>query len=237
MASAMVIESADPIRARLKEHDEYPDHHPKEMKAPGKSVRFHYKASNLPELESVLAYIKRTYVIHAINKHCENSHLIDMRDYLTKFPLGVTEPDKGDTRYYKNAHKMVESITRNKEDPEDPDVVPEPVYTEFALHHRALQRKVYLYLRANYHRFMDNNCKIILDNTIAEYERANNLKGEDRLLVGKRYSWKQMQKDLAKLSSVRATKSHVICHFPHAGNICTFTCDFENPHAGFRFHM
>ena len=66
MASAMVIESADPIRARLKEHDEFPAHHPKEMKAPGKSVRFHYKASNLPELESVLAYIQRTYVIHAI---------------------------------------------------------------------------------------------------------------------------------------------------------------------------
>ena len=97
MASAMVIESADPIRARLKEHDEFPDHHPKEMTAPGKSVRFHYKASNLPELESVLAYIKRTYVIHALNKHCEKTHLIDMRDYLTKFPLGITEPD---TRYY-----------------------------------------------------------------------------------------------------------------------------------------
>ena len=95
------------------------------------------------------------------------------------------------------AKVIAENANRADGDPEQ--IVPSPVKTEFASLHSDLQKKLYLYLRANYHRFCDGPSKLILDGHIEQHERENELSGEDKLLVGKRYSWDQMKADMVKM--------------------------------------
>ena len=105
---------ADPVKAELEEHDEFPDHHPKEMRGKGKSVRFHFKYSNVPELHKVLRSIRNTYEIHVLNKYCPAAHRTIMEEYLSKYPLGTKVPPIKDTRYYKNANNMVKVTNDNE---------------------------------------------------------------------------------------------------------------------------
>ena len=207
VAAPTVSDTSDPIKARIKDHDEFPTHHPKEMREGQLSVRFHFKCSNVPELLAMLDFLLSTYRIHHTNKHCDEASREQMERYLTDFPLGINQPEFTDTAYYSNANKMSQVIHANTALPAGtaPAPLPEPVLTTFAQSHVALQKHIYLSLRANYHRFMDKPSTIVMDNIIETYERDNGLTGEERLEPGKRYSWAQMKADLTKMCCI-ATK-------------------------------
>ena len=123
---------------------------------------------------------------------------------MTAYPLGHKKPAFNDTYYYRNANKMVEVENHNNNLPagDTPKAMSAPVLTEFAQKHVDLQRKLYLCLRANYHRFMDNACKTTIDHRIKTFESNNGLKGEERLDLNKRYTWTKMRNDMAALCCI-----------------------------------
>ena len=195
----------DTVKARISEHNEYPSHHPAAMRSEGKSIRFYNQYTNLPELMKFLNFYIKTYTIHVAAGHTEEGGGRQrMIRYLDKYPLGIEQPPFTDVTYYKNANSMSKVIAENAAlatgTPAAP--VPEPVRTDFAENHAELQKKIYLCLRANYHRFMDGPSKLIMDGIIARHERSNNLSGEDRLTIGKRYSWDQMKSDMVKMCCI-----------------------------------
>ena len=207
VAMPAVSDTSDPIKARIKDHDEFPTHHPSEMRVDGRSTRFHYKCTCIPELTAMLDFLLDTYRIHVTNKHCDEASREQMDRYLTNFPLGNTKPEFTDTVYYKNANRISETVHANAALAAGvaPTPLPEPVLTDFAQSHIALQKHLYMSLRANYHRFMDKSSTIVLNNIIESYERTNSLTGEERLEPGKRYSWERMKSDLTKMCCI-ATK-------------------------------
>ena len=69
------------------------------------------------------------------------------------------------------------------------------VKTEFANVLEKIQCDLYLLLRANIYRFMDARCTGVIKAKAATHEQDANLKGLDRLAVGKRYSWEQLKRD------------------------------------------
>ena len=201
---ASAKDDSDPIEAKIAKHDELPDHHPQEFRKPGASVRFFFKLSNIPELEGMLAFMVRTYCTHVNNKHGVEKWRTLMKTYLENFPLGNNKPKKTDTVYYDNANKMSAIIDKNNRlaEGDPPAPVPPEVLSQFAQSHVGLQERVYLSLRANYHRFMDRSCALIIDNAIKKHETDNELKGSDRIAVGKRYSLEQFKSDLTKLCCI-----------------------------------
>ena len=59
-----------------------------------------------------------------------------------------------------------------------------------------LQHDLYTLLRANIFKFMDKTCKGVIEAQIAMYEQKHQLKGRDRMVVGKRYAWDQLKNDM-----------------------------------------
>ena len=198
------VDKHGPIETRIQKHNEFPQHHPPEFKPKGKSTRFYYKYTNVPELKRFFVYYITTYRLHVLNKHADVKTYPALSDYLRLYPLGVTRPEFSDTLYYKNANKMTEALAYNATAPggSSPKPVPSPVLTDLANAHVVLQQELYLYIRANTHRFMDESCQTILDTLISKHEQDNNLEGDERLALGTRYSWSQMQSDLQGLCCI-----------------------------------
>ena len=74
--------------------------------------------------------------------------------------------------------------------------VPRPrVKTDFACFLAKIQRDLYVYLRSNFSRFMDDKCTSIIQTKIATHDREHNLHNLDRLDKDKRYTWKQLTDD------------------------------------------
>ena len=72
---------------------------------------------------------------------------------------------------------------------------PTRVKTEFANLLEKIQCDLYLLLRANIYRFMDDRCTGVIKAKAATHDQEANLKGLAHLAVGKRYSWAQLKRD------------------------------------------
>ena len=139
---------ADKIDHLIKAEDRFPEHHPADLKKNGESTRFFFKHTNVPEAQEGLKGILETYTLHVLNRYCDEIKHPHMLKYLNKYPLGHEKPPIKDTRYYKNANKMVETQNQNDNLPEDGTVkdMSEPVLTELGHCHVDLQSKLYLCL-------------------------------------------------------------------------------------------
>ena len=194
----------DNIDRLIEAENRFPDHHPDDMRKDGDSTRFFFKHTNVPELQEGLEGVIDTYTLHVLGRYSDEQKYPRMSDFMTAYPLGHEKPAFNETYYYRNANKMVEVENHNNNLPANatPKAMPEPVLTEFAQKHVDLQRKLYLCLRANYHRFMDNACKTTIDYRIKTFESDHNLEGEDRLDLNKRYTWTRMRNDMAALCCI-----------------------------------
>ena len=188
----------------IEAENRFPDHHPEDMRKDGDSTRFFFQHTNIPELQEGLEGVLTTYTLHVLQRYSNDQTYPRMSDFMTAYPLGHKKPAFNDTYYYRNANKMVEVENHNNNLPagDTPKAMPAPVLTEFAQKHVDLQRKLYLCLRANYHRFMDNACKTTIDHRIKTFESNNGLKGEERLDLNKRYTWTKMRNDMAALCCI-----------------------------------
>ncbi len=112
----------------------FPDHHPAEMKTDGKSHRFYFHHTNVPELKEGLDGVLATYRLHVLNRYSDPKTFAGMYEYLIKYPLGVETPPISDTRYYKNVNKLVQVQAENANlaAGEEPERMPEYVHTDFA---------------------------------------------------------------------------------------------------------
>lgn len=83
----------------------------------------------------------------------------------------------------------------------DPTVSGVPTDFKIALVH--LQEDLYLFLRSNIASFMDKDTKAIIQARCLAHESSNDLKGLDRIAIGKHYSWHQIKTDTYNLCCAR----------------------------------
>ena len=81
------------------------------MRGEGKITRFYHKYTNVSELEKFQKYHIDTYILHVVAVNTDKGTTrSQMLRYMRVFPLGVVQPERSDTIYYKNVNAMTKVI-------------------------------------------------------------------------------------------------------------------------------